>query len=389
MQDVRHLLNRIGFGPQPGQIEQVEDIGVDQYLEQQLRPDQARDGVVNTANPADPPRQILFGLQAQKIVRAAHSEWQLQEVMTDFWFNHFNVFWGKNADRWLTPAYEAQAIRPHVFGKFHQLLAATANSPAMLVYLDNRLSSSIRGINENYARELMELHTLGVNGGYTQKDVQEVARAFSGWTIQGPKRGGDFIFRPRMHDAGGKMILGHRISGDGIRDGETVLDILSSHPSTARFISAKLVRKFVADEPPESLVKHVTETYRKSGGDLREMMYTIVTSKEFNSPEVVRTKTKTPFEYAISAIRSLNGTTDGGRMMALSIARMGEPLYQCQTPNGYPDRGDHWLGTGAVLERLNFALALTAGRIEGTSVRLDEPVNSVVKRIGSRDFQMR
>jgi uncharacterized protein (DUF1800 family) len=389
MQDVTHLLNRIGFGPRPGHIEHVQDIGIDKYLEQQLRPGHERDAALSIAGPTDPPRQILVGLQAQKIVRAVQSEWQLQEVMTDFWFNHFNIFWGKNADRWLLPDYEADAIRPHVLGKFHQLLTATAKSPAMLVYLDNRLSSSIRGINENYARELMELHTLGVNGGYTQKDVQEVARAFTGWTMLGPKRGGDFIFRPRMHDEGEKTVLGHRITSGGVHDGETVLEILSRHPSTARFISEKLVRKFVADEAPESLVKRVAEIYMKSDGDLREMMYAIITSKEFNSPEAVRAKTKMPFEYTVSAIRFLDGTTDGGRMVAQAIARMGQPLYQCQPPTGYLDRGAHWLGTGTVLERLNFAVALTAGRIEGTSIRLDEPVKSAVKRIGSPEFQMR
>src|SRR5207248_558631 len=173
------------------------------------------------------PREILLELQAHKIVRAVQSEHQLQEVMTDFWFNHFNVFWGKNADRWLTPGYEMNAIRPHALGKFKNLLMATAKSPAMLVYLDNRLSSSIRGINENYARELMELHTLGVDGGYTQKDVQEVARALTGWTIQGQQRGGEFVFRPRMHDDREKIVLGHKITAGGIRDGEMVVDILA------------------------------------------------------------------------------------------------------------------------------------------------------------------
>jgi uncharacterized protein (DUF1800 family) len=309
--------------------------------------------------------------------------------MTGFWFNHFNVFWGKNADRWLTTSYEMHAIRPHALGKFHDLLLATAKSPAMLVYLDNHLSPSIRGINENYGRELMELHTLGVNGGYTQKDVQEVARALTGWSIQAPKRGGEFMFRPRIHDDGEKIVLGHRINGGGIRDGETVIEILAKHPSTARFISTKLVRRFVADDPPESLVEHVTETYKRSDGDIREMIRAIVTSREFNAPETKGAKTKTPFEYTVSAIRSLDGSTDGGRPLAQSVARMGEPLYQCQPPTGYPDRGDHWMGTGAVLERLNFSVALTAGKIAGTSVNFDEPVKPVVQRLGSPEFQKR
>jgi uncharacterized protein (DUF1800 family) len=259
----------------------------------------------------------------------------------------------------------------------------------MLVYLDNHLSSSIKGINENYGRELMELHTLGVNGGYTQKDVQEVARALTGWSIQAPKRGGDFMFRPRIHDDGEKIVLGHKVNAGGIHDGETVIEILAKHPSTARFISTKLVRRFVADDPPESLVSHVSETYKKSDGDIREMISAIVTSREFNAPETVGAKTKTPFEYTVSAIRSLDGSTDGSRALAQSIARMGEPLYQCQPPTGYPDRADNWMGTGAVLERLNFAVALTAGRIAGTSVDFDEPLKSVVRRLGSPEFQKR
>ena len=440
MHDVVHLLNRIGFGPRPGDIERIQGIGRDQYLEQQLHPEQINDTATDrriaaipsihmsapelvekypqpaqlarrlsrqTANNSDgaevrrrvrdlyeqrglrTPQELLEELHRQKIIRAVHSERRLQEVMTDFWFNHFNVFWAKNADKWLTTAYEMNTIRPHVLGKFKDLLAATAKSPAMLVYLDNRLSSSIRGINENYARELMELHTLGVDGGYTQKDVQEVARALTGWTIQAPQRGGEFIFRPRMHDAAEKTVMGHRITAGGIRDGEMVVDILAKHPSTARFISTKLVRRFVADQPPEPLVKHVAEVYRKSDGDIREMLHAILTSREFNSPDAPGAKTKTPLEYTVSAIRSLDGTTDGSRPVAQAIARMGQPLYQCQPPTGYPDRGDFWMGDGAILERLNFAVALSANKIPGTSVNCDEPIKSVVKRLGSPEFQKR
>jgi uncharacterized protein (DUF1800 family) len=391
MQDVAHLLSRFAFGPRPGDVERVQSIGAEAYLHQQLRPAPIALTPISISNlrNVQPPRKLLEDLQAHKIARAVENEWQLQEVMTDFWFNHFNVFWSKNADRWLTTPYEANAIRPHVLGKFKDLLMATAKSPAMLVYLDNRLSSSVRGINENYARELMELHTLGVDGGYTQKDVQEVARALTGWTIEAPQRGGAFIFRPRMHDDGEKIILGHRIHAHGITDGEAVIDILAKHPSTARFISTKLVRRFVADDPPESLVNHVADVYKKTDGGIREMLHAIVTSREFNSPDTVGAKTKTPFEYAVSAIRSLDGTTDGSRPLAQSIARMGQPLYQCQPPTGYPDRGDYWMSNGAILERLNFAVALTANRIPGTSVRFDEPVKSVVRRLGSPDFQKR
>jgi uncharacterized protein (DUF1800 family) len=282
------------------------------------------------------------------------------------------------------------AIRPHVLGKFKDLLMATAKSPAMLFYLDNHLSSATKGINENYGRELMELHTLGVDGGYTQRDVQEVARAFTGWSINRPEMSGEFMFRPRIHDNREKVVLGHRIdAGGGVRDGEEVIDILSKHPSTAHFISTKLVRRFVADDPPPGLVQHVSGVFQKTDGDIREMMHAIITSNEFNSPAVAGAKTKTPFEYAASAIRSLNGETDGGRQVTQAIGRMGQPLYQCQPPSGYPDRGEHWMSSGAVLERLNFAVALSANKIPGTSVQFDDPVKTVVARLGSPEFQKR
>lgn len=438
MQDIKHLLKRTAFGPKPGDIERIQQLGADKYLQEQLHPERIDDHAADEAlagfgsirmstsevinkypqpqqvarrlnlklNNADgetrrkvremmadkgmqPPQQLLQELQAQKIVRAVYSRRQLNEVLADFWFNHFNIYWNKNADRWLTTGYEMHTIRPHVLGKFKDLLLATAKSPAMLFYLDNHLSSSIKGINENYGRELMELHTLGVDGGYTQKDVQEVARAFTGWSIDRPQMSGDFIFRPRIHVAGPKIVLGHRIDAGGMRDGEEVIDILARHPSTARFISTKLVRRFVADDPPPTLVKHVSDVFQKTDGDIREMMQAILTSNEFNSPEAVAAKTKSPLEYVASAIRSLDGQTDGGRQVAQAIGRMGQPLYQCQPPAGYPDRGDHWMSSGAVLERLNFAVALTANRIPGTSVQFDEPVKSVVMRLGSPDFQKR
>jgi uncharacterized protein (DUF1800 family) len=423
MQDVHHLLNRIGFGPRPGDIDRVRTTGVEKYLDQQLDPDRIADSAVeerlaslstihmSTADlmaryqrpgPArilqarpmaeNVPQQILLELQAQKLIRAVHSQRQLREVMTDFWFNHFNVFWGKNADRWLTTNYEMHAIRPHVLGKFKDLLMATAKSPAMLFYLDNHLSSSIKGINENYGRELMELHTLGVDGGYTQKDVQEVARAFTGWSIERPQIKGEFIFRPRLHDGGEKLVLGHKINSGGIRDGEAVIDILAKHPSTARFISTKLVRRFVSDDPPANLVRHVAEVYRKTDGDIGEMMRSILTSKEFDSREAAGAKTKTPFEYVTSAIRSLDGSVAGSagtRQLAQSIARMGQPLYQCQPPAGYPDQGEHWMSNGAILERLNFAVSLANNQIPGCEVRLDAPVKSVIASIGGPEFQKR
>ena len=420
MPDITHLLNRVAFGPRPGDVERIQRFGVENYIEQQLHPEGIADNstdqllgdlpsirmstadlIANYPRPRQAaqlqmrskrlnvPQQILMELQAQKIIRAVHSQRQLQEVMTDFWFNHFNVFWGKNVDRWLTTNFEMHAIRPHVLGKFKDLLMATATNPAMLFYLDNHLSSSIKGINENYARELMELHTLGVDGGYTQKDVQEVARAFTGWSIDRPQLSGEFIFRPRMHDQGEKTVLGRKITAGGMQDGKAVIEILANHPSAAHFISQKLVRRFVSDEPPVNLVKHVADVYRKSDGDIRDMVRAILTSNEFNSPASVGAKTKTPFEYAASAIRSLDGSTDGSRQVAQEIARMGQPLYQCQPPAGYPDRGDQWMSNGAVLERLNFAVALSANKMPGTVVKFDGPVKSVVTNLGSPEFQKR
>src|SRR5262249_9009927 len=352
MQNKDHLLNRIAFGPRPGDVVRIQEVGFEKYFEQQLHPDRIEDNAaearlanlnslqMRTADLYDryrPPRQarqlqmrpmfqnvpqqILQELQAQKVIRAVHSERQLQEVMTDFWFNHFNVFWGKNADRWLTTNYEMTAIRPHVLGKFKDLLGATAKSPAMLFYLDNHLSSSIKGINENYARELMELHTLGVDGGYTQKDVQEVARAFTGWSIDRPQASGEFMFRERLHDNGDKVVLDHKIANGGIREGETVIEILSKHPSTAAVGSTKLMRRFVSDDPTSKLVKHVADVYRKTDGGIRDMMVAILTSNEFNSREVIGAKTKTPLEYVASSIRALNGTTNGSPHLAQAIAR--------------------------------------------------------------------
>jgi uncharacterized protein (DUF1800 family) len=422
---ITNLLNRMTFGPRPGDVELVQKVGIDKYLDQQLHPEKLPDqgmeerlasvpslhmsiaeiyrnyprprlkqaAIPNMApfavSEGEPPRRLLEELQTQKIIRAVHSERQLQEVMTDFWFNHFNIFWGKGADRWLTTDFEMNVIRPNAMGKFKDLLMATAKSPAMLFYLDNFQSTSLRGINENYARELMELHTMGVDGGYTQKDVQEVARAFTGWSIEGPRRTGTFIFRPRVHDPGEKLVLGHRINAGGIKDGEMVIDILANHPSTARFIATKLVTRFVNDNPPESLVSRVAGVYRNTDGDIREMLRTIFTSSEFYSSEAMRSKTKSPFELVVSAIRTLNGTTDGSRALAQMIARMGQPLYQYQPPTGFPDRASEWMSNGSIVERLNFAVALTANRIPGTTVSLNAPPKEVVTKLGSPEFQAR
>lgn len=484
-QRILHVLNRLGFGARPGDLERVKAIGLENYINQQLDPDKITDAVAEnkvkdlavlnmttaqlyekfpqpgqvirrlemrsklpadlaearenrsrpaansssgempneamTAPAANPrqneeyrrliqkyyldnglqqPQRIMAELQASRILRAVYSERQLQEVMVDFWTNHFNIFAGKGADRWLLPAYDRDTIRPHAMSKFSKLLLATAQSPAMLFYLDNFQSVSPnsvqrlrapqqqrRGINENYARELMELHTIGVDGGYTQKDVQEVARCFTGWTIFQPRGGGaavnammgeagrrnagTFFFNARTHDDGEKLVLGHRIpAGGGIKDGLMVLDILSRHPATAKFIASKLVRHFVADDPPPALVDRVAAVFTKSDGDIRETLKTIFFSKEFNSPEAYRVKIKRPFELVVSAIRTLGAETNGGPGVHQWIARMGEPLYGFQTPNGYSDAAESWVNTGGLLERMNFGLALAGNRVPGTRVDL-------------------
>ena len=536
-QRILHVLNRLGFGARPGDVERVKAMGLNKYIDLQLNPDKiddsasearlqnleslrmttaqlyerypqpgqllqqlqrrgqlpselaaARDnrvkggenaspnqpkaadgangemqGPPNTANPnaknpnanpndanpmnnpeyrravyeyfkennLRPPQFITGELQMSRILRAIYSERQLQEVMVDFWTNHFNVFAGKGADRWLLTSYDRDTIRPHTLGKFSDLLRATAESPAMLFYLDNAQSFSPnapqqqprplgplanlrmsnnpqqqrpqqqqqrRGINENYARELMELHTLGVDGGYTQKDVQEVARCFTGWTIFAPRgagaaaaqiaggggrrlemlreNAGSFYFNERVHDDGEKIVLGHKIpAGGGVKDGLMVLDILAHHPSTAKFIATKLVRHFVSDEPPQSLVDKVAQTYMKNDGDIREMLRTIFFSPEFNSTAAYRAKIKRPFELTISAVRTLGADTNGGPGLNQWITRMGQPLYGFQTPNGYSDVAEDWVNTGALLERMNFGLALVSNRVPGTRVNLGQFVS--------------
>jgi uncharacterized protein (DUF1800 family) len=501
-----HLLNRVTFGPRPGDVERVMKMGWEKFLDEQLHPARISDQLVEgklqpiesihltSAQLADgylpppqvvarlrerfqadqnadkpggadnqtpqasnaaqlmqyrrelremgykPPAQAIMELQQAKILRAVYSERQLQEVLTDFWFNHFNVFAQKGADKVLTTAYERDTIRPNVFGKFEDLLAATAKSPAMLFYLDNWMSAApdtsaldaIKGarknnkrnlsnqgvgqgfgnrrqmrraqklggfgndrragdeqemaqmpqarqklkqrklgLNENYAREIMELHTLGVDGGYTQKDVQEVARAFTGWTIRQPRQGGDFYFNPAMHDDGEKLVLGTKIpAGGGQKDGETVIRLLARHPATAKFIATKLARKFVSDSPPQSLVDRTARVFLKTNGDLREVYRAIFTSPEFWSAESYRAKIKTPFEMTVSAARALGAETNGGPQFHRWMMQMGEPLFLAQPPTGYADKAENWVNTGALLERMNFALALSGNRIPGTRVDL-------------------
>jgi uncharacterized protein (DUF1800 family) len=424
-----HALSRLTYGARPGDVERVRAVGVSAWIDRQLRPRTVDDSATDRAlvelttlrmpisealrefprpdpklrakiangemsrqemqalYPMDKrPARIATELQAAKVVRAVTSERQLEELMVDFWFNHFNVFAGKGDVRWYVSAYEREAIRPFAMGKFPDLVRATAYHPAMLFYLDNWLSARPDfvvpvgpnrgrkgGLNENYARELMELHTLGVDGGYTQKDVTEVARAFTGWTIDRPQTDGHFIFRPGMHDGGEKIVLGQRIpAGGGRDDGERVIEILTRHPATARFIATKLVRRFVSDTPPPALVARVAGTYTSTGGDISAMLRTIFESPEFFSEDAYRAKIKKPFEFVASAVRALGGTTDatGGMALARASAEIGEPLYQAQPPTGYADRGAVWVNAGALLARMNFALGLASGRYPHVNVAL-------------------
>ena len=354
------------------------------------------------------PQQVLpYDLNEAKLYRAIYGNRQLEEQMADFWFNHFNVYIDKGADRILLSSYERDAIRPHVFGKFRDLLEATAESPAMLFYLDNWQSVSselgqrdvnkrprlfaqqkakqARGLNENYARELMELHTLGVDGGYTQKDIIEVARCFTGWTISQPNRGGEFIYNDRVHDKGEKTVLGVKIpAGGGKDDAEKVLDILARHTSTARFISTKLAQKFVADDPPPALIERMAKTFHDTDGDIRAVMSTMFDSKEFFSEGAFRAKVKTPLELVVSAVRATNAQVDFTIPLATQIAQLGEPLYRKIEPTGYSSANAEWVNSAALLARMNFALALANNRVPGSKVETDPLENdpaAIARRI--------
>jgi len=447
-QRIIHVLNRLGYGPRPGDLERVKQIGLAAYVDRQLDPGRVPDDRLDASLQALPalvmsvpdllhgypepdpkllakaqsgemsqqeirqmaplerrPARIAVELQAAKLTRAVLSERQLQEVMVDFWFNHFNVDARKGAVKWMIADYERTAIRPHALGKFRDLLLATARHPAMLFYLDNWMSTKAdlvvrtgpqrgrqMGLNENYAREIMELHTLGVDGGYTQKDVIDVARAFTGWSIDRPREHGTPVFRLAAHDQGEKHILGHVLPpGGGEQDGVRVIEILSRHPSTARFIATKLARRFVSDEPPPALVERAARTFRDTDGDLRKVMVTIISSPEFFSAEAYRAKIKTPLEIVASSVRALDGELappatpgggqpGGGLALAQQVGKLGEPLYQQQPPTGYPDVAEAWVNTGALLSRMNFALALTANRVPGVRVDLARAAGTADRR---------
>jgi uncharacterized protein (DUF1800 family) len=342
--------------------------------------------------PPKNPQMVVTELQRAKLLRAVYSERQLYEMMVDFWENHFNIFANKDDDRYLLTGYDRETIRPFAMGRFRDLLGATAHSPAMLFYLDNWRSSVPRpyaatkdkpagvdgGLNENYARELMELHTLGVDGGYTQKDVQEVARCFTGWTIQKPNEQGLFLYRPGLHDDGEKTVLGHRIlPGGGPADGERILDILATHPATARFIATKLARRFISDDPPSSVIDRAAAVFLKTDGSIRETLRAIVTSPEFFSTTAYRAKMRSPFEYVAAAMRALGAETDGDRPVLDAIGRMGQPVFGRITPDGYADRSGQWLSSGSMIARFNFAGALATNRFKGTKIDLTRLLSGV------------
>jgi uncharacterized protein (DUF1800 family) len=351
-----------------------------------------------------PQQAVASELTEAKLYRAILSERQLNEVLVDFWFNHFNIYLDKGADKWLTTAYERDSIRPFVLGKFSDMVKATAQSPAMLFYLDNWTSISpeagqklrrivpkgrARGINENYARELMELHTLGVDGGYTQKDVQEVARCFTGWTIDEPNRGGKFRFAERAHDKGEKTVLGVTIpAGGGMEDGLKVIEILTSQPATATYISRKLAQRFVADDPPPALIARMAKTFQKTQGDLKAVMRTLIESPEFFSAGAYKAKMKSPLEMVVSSLRATGAQIENALPAAQAIANMGQPLYRKQEPTGYSNNGDEWLNSAGLLARINFALALSENKLPGIKIDKDR-YNAMAKNMGAPEWQRR
>jgi uncharacterized protein (DUF1800 family) len=472
-QAILHALNRLAYGPRPGDVERIRQMGLEKWIDQQLHPESIDDSALDTRLKNYPtldmsarkllaeypppnqaakqagetkdeykqeimqkrrtamaqvtatgddnadkaqeqlakiqgPNRMIAELSMAKLDRAVYSQRQLEAVMEDFWFNHFNVFANKGADRWLLTGYVRDTIRPHTMGKFEDLLTATAKSPAMLFFLDNwqsvdpvafkehqqeiamrraryqgafgglspnspggaRPQQQDRGLNENYGREVMELHTVGVDTGYTQQDVIEMARCLTGWTVREPRRDPDFVFRPEFHAEGKKVVMGHTFNDGGEKDGENALKMLAADPHTARFISTELARHFVSDAPPPALVNRMTKEYESSGGDIRSVMKAMIYSPEFWSKQTYRAKVKTPFELVSSTARALNADVTVSLPLTQWVGRMGEPLFLCQPPTGYSDKSETWVNTGALLNRLNFALAFANGRLAGTSVDL-------------------
>ena len=464
-----HALNRLAYGPRPGEVDRVAADGVMRWVDRQLSPRKIDDGplaarerrfkildydagelarvyvdaqrerreqkrAAATDSMTEKPEQAgpleqrgrRLGAEFQElaVIRAVLSERQLYEVMVDFWANHFNVFFAKGADRFLTPSYIEQTIRPRALGKFADLLIATAESPAMLFYLDNwesvapgatppqamrlrarplfgprpmfgrpplfdpghdpmradslrrqALARVPKGINENYARELLELHTLGVDGGYTQQDVINVARIFTGWSVRRPQQGGDFEFHDWAHDYGEKVVMGVMFpAGRGRDEGVRLLKLLANYPATMHHVSRRLCQRFVNDDPPDGCVDDAVTAWKRSDGDIREVLRAIFRSPDFWAPETVRAKIKTPLEFVVSAARAVGGDPDTTPRLAQVVARLGEPLFLHVAPDGYPEREDAWVNGGALLDRMNAAVALAAGRLPGVAVSLDSIV---------------
>jgi uncharacterized protein (DUF1800 family) len=422
---VIHVLNRLSLGIRPGEIEQVQKIGVERYIQQQLNPDSIQESTTLTEriakletinlSPSDrlqyvfkqqvdgqkPTPEVIKNqkLQSRKIInqavesrlsRAIYSQRQLNEVMVDFWYNHFNVYADKGVERFWIGAYEQQAIRPHVLGKFSDLLAATARHPSMLYYLDNWRNTApnpnkkgrSQGLNENYARELMELHTLGVDGGYKQGDVIALARIFTGWGFKQPSQkvpdGYNFRFNSNRHDFGDKLFLNQKIVGSGIAEGEQALNLLSRHPSTARHISFKLAQYFVTDNPPKSLTDLLSKRFIATDGDIKLVLNTLFNSPEFWNSKYYGTKFKTPYQYAISSLRSTETDVNNVGILSSLLRQFGMPLYGCQTPNGYKNTQDAWLNPNSLTQRLSYATNLARGRLRfSTSTSTTIPASSL------------
>jgi uncharacterized protein (DUF1800 family) len=399
-----HLLNRIGYGARPGDVDRILGMGLDRYIQGQLDApgDPELDSRLRGLNTLDYPISqvltlynadqssiavILDQLYTAKIIRSVHAQNQLQEVLADFWFNHFNVYALDGFARYSIGAYEREAIRPFALGKFRDLLGATAAHPAMLYFLDNYLSRAtvtvggrvIRGLNENYGRELMELHTVGVDAGYTQDHVIDAARCFTGWGIDNLQTSGRFAYRQALHDTGAKSVFGLNLpAGGGKDDGDKLLDYLASHPRTASFIAKKLAQRLVADDPPSRVVDQAAAAFQSTGGDIREVVRAILGSAEFWAEAFGAGKPKTPFEFVTSALRAADAQVSTSRAVVGYLQNMGMPIYACVPPTGYSNRGADWLNPSSQLYRMNFALDLAAGAIPGVSADL----RGVVRRMG-------
>lgn len=433
------VLNRISFGPRPGEFERVKQIGIDNFVDEQLQPESIDDGALDKrladlyptlsmnigelmqtypqprqVAPAarafkqfrlgelglreerqQGPAEVIYDLQEAALMSAIFSKRQLLQVMVDFWTNHFNIDIRKNNCKWMKTVDDRQVIRKNALGKFRDLLLASAQSPAMIEYLDNR--ENVKGVaNENYAREIMELHTLGVDGGYTQKDVQELARSFTGWTIKPPRAAlfglmdyadaGTFLFNPKQHDDASKKVLGINIPpGGGINDALKVIDALAVHPSTAQFLSQKLVRRFVSDNPPDALVQQTAQTFLQSGGDIRAVLSTILHSDEFKNS--FAQKIKRPLEFMVSAARAIDLQLQDARPFALALQMMGQGLFSLTTPDGYPDVGSAWINTNNLLARWNLTLLVATnkvprGNVDFKSLFSGMPVSSAGDTVG-------